>query len=979
MSRSLSYAIIIIICGLLAVACSGKSGPTIPDGETDLTKSVESGHSATHLWGLYNIWFDSESGEMRYECNRQAMFTANVVNFLNNNPANLGFQINSIDPLPDALCIDIDISITHPFPGLPQYHGYDVRGAFMANGSGSLDYNSELTYAIDGMDQFMKTNPDTGSGGPDGYTRWFNFPEFSEGGMPLLQYTDGIVATPGYEPPATLNPYKYFANGLESDEGLFDWLVENFDQDGIFTSGATNSRNYYLCFPDVTGVTYSYAVIANWGGPDQQDHPSNAPEAVGCMVSDNSDVWYVDSTSNGGDIVLDISIFDRDAALTSVVMEDYSILVESMVLSLPASIDMSPSGGTDVYSTYHAEIPADNVTGVTGQEYWVIVEENGADYTNDLGVPNLADTDTLAAFFRYDLAVAGEPDNNPPVINGITDDIDPDGLNEEVTDYDTEVTYIVDFTDPDVGQTHAIDWYIEDSGAGAPSDPPDAIPYDWSLKDLGEYEIYVTVDDGFEAVTGGPYDVTKVECGWIRTWGASFQDRGYGTEVDSNGDIYTCGNFYYNVDFDPGDGIDEHNSGGNRDSFITKFDAEGNHLWAHTWGGNVSFGGGATDLAVDTLDDVVMSGYFYGTDVDFDPGAGEDLHSCDGEGADCYITKFNSDGTHQWAATWGGDDYLGDSVLGIDTDESNNVYAVGGFRGTCDFDPGPGTDTHASNNGYRDHCLVKYDSAGNYQWGVHWGGPYDDYSFGCTTDSYGGVYVAGRYYKDCDFDPGPGEVWYNSEDDGNMFIEKFNSDGEFLWVKVFGQGDSFRVALDSNNYVYVSGVFSGTSQFDPDNGTAEVTANGVRDCFLSKFDSDGIFQWVLTWDGIMPPDTTSGYIGHHVTIDDDDYIYCTGHFTGTVDLDPDPVDIDEHVSHGLRDCFVTKFDPDGDHVWSRTFGAESTDDGGGISVDPLSGAVYVTGWFYGTVDFRPGDGIEERIAAGSIDAFLLRLLSDGNW
>ena len=52
------------------------------------------------------------------------------------------------------------------------------------------------------------------------------------------------------------------------------------------------------------------------------------------------------------------------------------------------------------------DIPANVTPGLDGNECWVIVEQAGYDYTNNAGVPNLANTDPLAAFFRHSLSVS---------------------------------------------------------------------------------------------------------------------------------------------------------------------------------------------------------------------------------------------------------------------------------------------------------------------------------------------------------------------------------------------------------------------------------------------------------------------------------------------------------------------------------------------------------------------------------------------
>ncbi|HEX9744061.1 MAG TPA: SBBP repeat-containing protein [bacterium] len=971
-----------VLSAIFIIAITGCSGgnPSSPDIRPDLSGQKNTDQSTyTNLWGLYEISIDTETMTVETVSSRSGMFTANVTNLLNANPANLGFNIKGIVPGPDYIDVDIDISITHPLPGAPQYSGYDVRGVFMGDGSSTLSYNPDLNYAVDGVDQMMIPDPTSGTGGPDGYTRWYNYSEFSEGGLPLFNYTPGAAASPGFVGTAVVNPYRTFASGLSAEEDLWDFL--NSDPGNCdFFSGETNTRNYYLRFPITKGVKYGYAVIASWKGIDPTDHPAHAPEAIACSVIDSSTAFWSGPTTYGGELMFDISLWDWDSTLTSTAMEDYRIYIESGILDSVYQFtdsDMIPVGGDENYSTYHVELEADQIESDTGQEYWIIVEQNGYDYTNEFGVPNLADTDPLTSFFRYDLDIKSGPGNIVPIINGITDDVDPNGLNTTVDDTYTSVTYSAIYNDPDVGQTHTILWYIEDNGTGGPEGVPDDMPYDWSLKPDGEYEIWVTVDDGFDMATGGPFNVIKSLVGWAKTWGAENQDRGYGIAIDSEGNIYVSGNFYSTVDFDPGPDVENHSSNGARNSFLTKFAPDGTHLWAQTWGGNVSFGGGAHAVTVDVNDNPVTSGYFYGT-VDFDPGPGVENHSSNSDTGDAFISKFDADGNHLWAATWGSDDEFDDSSLGVSSDSSGSIYAGGGFRGTADFDPGAGVEM-ISSNGYRDCFLLKVDSDGNYQWAKTFGGTLDDYGFGVKVDGNDSVYFTGWYSNLCDFDPGPDLEEYDSTVDGKTFLTKFDSNGDHQWARAFAGPFSYGYSLDvdSSDNIYVCGGWGGTAQFDTDGGTEELTTANVRNGYLNVFASDSKWQYVLTWDSIIPPDTSSGFIGYEVAIDSSDQIYLTGHFTGTANLDPTG-GTDERTTNGLRDIYVMKLSSPSTLEWIRTFGAESTDDGSGIVVNS-DGDSYTTGWFYGTVDFYPGAGVDEHTTHGSLDAYLLKLNSDGNW
>lgn len=406
MNRNMVISAAVIVLWI-CIGCSGNVMPVVPEPAA-LSGSQEK-TSNVHLWGFYDVYIDVESGRIEASLNRQAMFTANVVNFINGKPAGLGFKINGTTAGSDYVDIDIDITITHPFPGLPQYNGYDVRGAFMGDGSDTLAYNSDLVYPVLGTDQFMLPDPVDGFGGPDGYTRWFNKSEFSQGGMPLFQYTQGKMASAGFDGNATLCPYKYFADELGKNDDLWAWLNNNSATKGVFKSGSSNTRNYYLRFPNAKGIKYGYAILANWDGIEPEKHPANASEAISVKVVENNTVYYVSPTEKGGDLVLDISVWDWDSKISAGLMEDYRIIIESTVLSAPyefKSSEMTPVGGNENYSTYHVEIDADNVSGLEGNEYWVIVESPKLNYKNNFGVVNLAGDDPLAAFFRYELKVS---------------------------------------------------------------------------------------------------------------------------------------------------------------------------------------------------------------------------------------------------------------------------------------------------------------------------------------------------------------------------------------------------------------------------------------------------------------------------------------------------------------------------------------------------------------------------------------------
>ncbi len=846
---------VLAVTAFVAIGCSGGSPVTLPTGHELTTESSPTGQTHTQLWGYYDVYIDIENRTVEAIPNRQVMFAVNVVRFVNDPPANLTFQIQDIVPGSDYVDIDIDVTLRHPFPGMPQYNGYDVRGVFMGDASNTLAYNNSLDYPVLGTDQCMLDDPiNSDGGGPDGYTRWYNPTEFTTPG--LFGYTPGVFQPPDFDGDATLCPYRYFADGLTAKQDLWEFLTSTSDN-GVFSASEINTRNYYLRFPDSKEMAYGYAIVADWGGATV--HPSNAAEAVACKVIDNSDVYYIDPTTNGGNLVLDISLFGWN-------YQPSTIYIESTVLSAAATFDPAAivTGGGDHYSTYHVEIPADNVSGIEGQEFWVIAEYEAFDYSNNLGVPNEAESDYLSAFFRFDLTV------------------------DDTYDFGWARTW--------GGSLSDVVWGVATDGAGnvyltgqftgtADFEPGGGDPH----TSKGWYDAFLSKFDSL-----GNFE-------WARTWGASGWDGGKGVAADGLGNVYVTGYFRGTVDFDPGSG-DPHTSNGGPDVYLSKFDSSGNFEWARTWGG--SSGDYGSGVASDDSGNVCVTGYFRGT-VDFDPDGG-DPHTSNGDW-DVFLSKFDSLGNFKWARTWGGSEYR-DWGNGVTADSYGSVYVTGEFWGTVDFDPGGG-DPHTS-KGYQDVFLSKFDSLGNYEWARTWGASGADMGRGVAADGSGNVYVTGWFGVTVDFDPSGGDP-HTSNGHYDVFLSKFDSSGSFEWARTWGglvDDRSYGVAVDGSGNIYVTGYFHYIADFDPGGGDQH-TSNGEYDVFLSKFDLSGNFEWAQTWGGVGVD------WGVGVAPDASGDVYVTGFFTDTVDFAPtDPpcnADPDVHTFNANLDAFLTKHLPDG--------------------------------------------------------------------
>jgi len=393
-------------------------------------------------------------------------------------------------------------------------------------------------------------------------------------------------------------------------------------------------------------------------------------------------------------------------------------------------------------------------------------------------------------------------------------------------------------------------------------------------------------------------------------------------------------------------------------------EATSNSGWALTWGGPEVEGGVA--VAAFGSCDVYFAGHFSNA-VDFDPGPGLDYKTSTG-GLDPFLCSFFPNGAYKWSGAWGeanGDD----CCLQIDVDTKGNLYFTGYFRETVDLNPGAPV-CNVTSNGEEDVFLSKFAPDGDFEWGVTWGSLTAERDAFLAVDSEGNSYVAGYFMDTMDFDPGPG-VESHTPNMCDNFLSKFDTNGNFQWVKIWDLARFCGVTTDDAGNIYLTGYFSVTQDFDPNAGVNNETSNGGDDVFILKLDADGNYLRSDSWGG------TSGDKGLSITcIGLSDIVVC-GTFQGTVDFDPGPV-IVEYISQGKNDVFISKFTQGDTFEWAKAFGGTENDTVGS-STASSTGDVYVVGCFYETIDFDTGPGVQEYISNGISDAYLTAVTGDGNF
>ena len=195
----------------------------------------------------------------------------------------------------------------------------------------------------------------------------------------------------------------------------------------------------------------------------------------------------------------------------------------------------------------------------------------------------------------------------------------------------------------------------------------------------------------------------------------------------------------------------------------------------------------------------------------------------------------------------------------------------------------------------------------------------------------------------------------------------------FEWAKQFGDAswdEGFSITIDASGNVYTTGYFNGSTDFDPGADTFNMASAGMNDIFISKLDGSGNFLWAKQLGD------ASDDVGSSIAIDGSGNVYTTGYFQGTADFDPG-VDTFNMTSAGGSDIFISKLDASGNFLWTKQLGGVLNDFGSSIAID-VSGNIYTTGRFQGTVDFDPGIGTFNINSAGSWDIYITKLDSSGN-
>jgi hypothetical protein len=241
--------------------------------------------------------------------------------------------------------------------------------------------------------------------------------------------------------------------------------------------------------------------------------------------------------------------------------------------------------------------------------------------------------------------------------------------------------------------------------------------------------------------------------------------------------------------------------------------------------------------------------------------------------------------------------------LDITTDNTGSISIIGEFNSnSVDFNPGAPV-FNLSNSGSIDVFILKLDIAGNFIWVKKIGGTGVDNGKAITHDIVGNIVISGMFQGNVDFDPGVNSYNLLSLGTRDIFIEKIDSNGDFLWAKQIGGPGAYgwtnSITIDTQDKIYITGYSSGTLDFDTGIGVYNLTSIPSSQ-FSVKLSSAGEFVWANNLS------TSNQSKGYSIIVNGFGDVYTTGYFAGLTDFNPGNGTYFMNSSVTYSDVFIQK-------------------------------------------------------------------------
>ena len=236
----------------------------------------------------------------------------------------------------------------------------------------------------------------------------------------------------------------------------------------------------------------------------------------------------------------------------------------------------------------------------------------------------------------------------------------------------------------------------------------------------------------------------------------------------------------------------------------------------------------------------------------------------------------------------------------------------------------------------------------NILWEKQFGGIGDDRSTKKVIDNNGDLLVTGTFMNTVDFDFGSGSTELTSNGWWDVFLAKYDTTGNLIWVVSFGSVNfdySDIVTVDENNNIYLGGNYGGVMDINPGANEELLTPIGLSS-YLLKLNEAGEFQWArnLTGNDIRIQGIGVGPQG----------VVCGGYFTGTCEFNNEGTSY-QMTSDASQDTYVLNITENGTFISAYQIGSLGQNMLRGFDLDS-DGNVYLACEYMTSIDADPGSG-----------------------
>jgi hypothetical protein len=436
---------------------------------------------------------------------------------------------------------------------------------------------------------------------------------------------------------------------------------------------------------------------------------------------------------------------------------------------------------------------------------------------------------------------------------------------------------------------------------------------------------------------------------WSTYFGGGGFDWGTAIAVDENENTYQTG-LTTSMSNIATSGAFQGSFSGDIDGFLTKFDADGNLLWA------TYFGGDQTDrtygITVDGNGDIYLAGSTFSNNNIATPGALQPfIFGMD----DMFFMKFDANGQRVWGTYFGGEAH--DFPVAI-THNNGNIYVTGHTVSANNI--GTAGTFLPSKDATEAAFLVSItDNGALLNWGTYIGTTGNSSGESIAAMNDGRIVVAGRTTATGNIaSSGAHQDVFSGFVQGFMIV--FNTNGTRDWGTYYGGNFSNRAdavaVIDSD--IYLAGNTNSNNNIATPN--AYQTFPQDEHGFLAKFNDQGVREWGTYVGGNLEDVVKTVAVKNRMII-------VGGHTRSTVNIASAGAHQENHVNN--FDGFFNAFNPQGEYLWGTYFGGQDDENVNAIAY-LNSNAIVFTGFSTGSQgEITIGNAYQPTYGGGPDDVF----------